>query len=77
MDAHFSGILGWKRNFCPVSRVRGLLCLAPFHFLHFIELLTEVCANQRTRSLIAENLTPPDADAYAVFLKSAPEYKVL
>jgi hypothetical protein len=33
-------------------------------------------AKIRRRGALAEKFTPPDADAYARFLASAPDYKV-
>jgi hypothetical protein len=48
----------------------------PYHFKHFDELLADMGAAIRRRSPLVEKFTPPDADAYARFLASAPDYKV-
>ena len=45
-------------------------------FAHFDELLDDMGATLRRRNPLAENFTPPDADAYARFLASAPDYRV-
>ncbi|MEM6464746.1 MAG: NAD(P)/FAD-dependent oxidoreductase [Pseudomonadota bacterium] len=67
-------MLDWRRNKRPAAQVYGGLCSAPFHFLHFDELLADMGAERRRRHSLAENLTPPNADAYAEFLASTPQY---
>jgi hypothetical protein len=49
--------------------------VAPYHFKHFDELLDDMGATSKRRSALVEKFTPPDADAYARFLASAPNYK--
>ena len=44
--------------------------------VYFDELLDDMGATERRRNPLAEKFTPPDADAYARFLASAPDYKV-
>lgn len=75
MNANIEMMLDWKRNKRPAAQVYGGLCSAPFHFLHFDELLADMGAAVRKRNPIAENMAPPNADAYARFLKSTPQYQ--
>ena len=51
-------------------------CVAPYHFRHFDELLDDIGCKLRRKNPIAENLTPPDAGAYATYLATAPDYQV-
>ena len=60
----------------PAAGVYGGLCVAPYHFKHFDELLADMGAKISRRGALVEKFTPPDADAYARFLASAPDYKV-
>ncbi len=76
MNENIEMMLDWKRNKRPAAQVYGGLCSAPFHFLHFDELLADMGATVRKRNLIAENLAPPNAEAYGRFLKSTPQYTV-
>src|SRR6201996_6563460 len=69
-------MLHFKRAERPAAGVYGGLCGAPYHFKHFDELLADMGATIRRRGALAEKFTPPDADAYARFLASAPDYKV-
>jgi len=68
-------MLHFKRVERPAAGVYGGLCVAPYHFKHFDELLADIGASKRRRNPLAEMFTPPDADAYAQFLASAPDYK--
>ena len=69
-------MLHFKRVERPAAGVYGGLCVAPYHFKHFDELLADMGATIRRRGALAEKFTPPDADAYARFLASTPDYKV-
>ncbi|WP_315701064.1 MULTISPECIES: NAD(P)/FAD-dependent oxidoreductase [unclassified Bradyrhizobium] len=69
-------MLHFKRVERPAAGVYGGLCVAPYHFKHFDELLADIGAAKRRRSPLAEKFAPPDADAYAGFLASAPDYQV-
>src|SRR5712671_6914139 len=69
-------MLHFRRVERPAAGVYGGLCIAPYHFKHFDELLADMGATIRRRSPLIEKFTPPDADAYARFLASAPDYKV-
>ncbi|MBR1139952.1 MULTISPECIES: flavin-containing monooxygenase [Bradyrhizobium] len=68
-------MLRFKRVERPAAGVYGGLCVAPYHFKHFDELLADIGATRRKRSALAEMFTPPDADAYGDFLASAPVYQ--
>jgi dimethylaniline monooxygenase (N-oxide forming) len=70
-------MLHFKRVERPAAGVYGGLCVAPYHYKHFDELLADIGATKRRRGPLAEKFTPPDADAYARFLASAPDYKVV
>ena len=69
-------MLHFKRVERPAAGVYGGLCVAPYHYKHFDELLADIGATKRSRGL-KEMFTPPDADAYADFLASAPAYKAV
>jgi cation diffusion facilitator CzcD-associated flavoprotein CzcO len=68
-------MLHFKRVERPAAGVYGGLCVAPYHYKHFDELLADIGATRRRRNPLAEMFTPPDADAYAQFLASAPDYR--
>jgi hypothetical protein len=69
-------MLHFKRVERPAAGVYGGLCVAPYHYKHFDELLADIGATKRSRGL-KEMFTPPNADAYAGFLASAPAYKAM
>ncbi|WP_040678124.1 flavin-containing monooxygenase [Nitratireductor pacificus] len=75
MNANIEMMLRWKREERPAAGVYGGLCVAPYHFKHFDELIADMGATVRRRNPLAENLSPPNADAYARYLKSAPDYR--
>jgi dimethylaniline monooxygenase (N-oxide forming) len=74
MNASIDTMLHFKRVERPAAGVYGGLCVAPYHFKHFDELLADIGAKTSRRNALAEKFTPPDADAYARFLASAPDY---
>jgi dimethylaniline monooxygenase (N-oxide forming) len=76
MQKNMDMMLHFRRVERPAAGVYGGLCTAPYHFKHFDELLADMGATIRRRSPLAEKFTPPDADAYARFLASAPDYKL-
>jgi hypothetical protein len=76
MQKNIDMMLHFKRVERPAASVYGGLCVAPYHFKHFDELLDDMGATLRRRNPLAEKFTPPDADAYARFLASAPDYRV-
>jgi|GEM_PF-6056800 hypothetical protein len=59
----------------PAASVYGGLCVAPYHYRHFDELMADIGATQTSRNPLAERFLPPDADAYAKYLASAPDYR--
>jgi hypothetical protein len=51
------------------------LCVAPYHFKHFDELMSDIGVSGRRANPLVEKFTPPDAAAYGRFLASAPAYR--
>lgn len=76
MRRNIEMMLHFKRVERPAAGVYGGLCVAPYHFKHFDELLADIGTKKRRRNLLIEKFLPPDADAYAQFLASAPNYHV-
>jgi dimethylaniline monooxygenase (N-oxide forming) len=76
MRENIDMMLRFKRVERPAAGVYGGLCVAPYHFKHFDELLADMGATMTRRGALAEKFTPPDADAYARFLASAPDYQL-
>jgi hypothetical protein len=68
-------MLHFKRVERPAAGVYGGLCVAPYHYRHFDELMADIGAKNQKRGGLAGHFQPPDADAYAKFLASAPEYR--
>ena len=68
-------MLLFKRVERPAAGVYGGLCVAPYHYKHFDELLADIGASKRRRNPFAEMFAPPNADAYATYLASAPAYR--
>src|SRR5438445_5282651 len=77
MRDNIAMMLHFKRVERPAAGVYGGLCVAPYHFKHFDELLADIGTTKRRRSALTEKFTPPDAGAYAQFLASAPDYKAV
>lgn len=75
MNDNIEMMLKWKREERPAAGVYGGLCVAPYHFRHFDELLADIGATKRRRNPLAERFTPPNADAFATYLASAPGYR--
>lgn len=75
MQANMDMMLRFKRTERPAAGVYGGLCVAPYHFKHFDELLDDIGATVTRRGTLVEKFSPPDADAYARFLASAPGYR--
>jgi cation diffusion facilitator CzcD-associated flavoprotein CzcO len=76
MRSNIAMMARFKRIERPAAGVYGGQCVAPYHFRHFDELLSDLGAKTRRRHLLAEMFMPPDADAYGRFLASAPPYQV-
>lgn len=68
-------MLHFKRVERPAAGVYGGLCVAPYHYRHFDELIADIGAKESSRNPLAERFLPPDADAYARYLASAPDYR--
>ena len=77
MHDNIAMMLNFKRVERPAAGVYGGLCVAPYHFKHFDELLADIGTKASRRNPLVEKFTPPDADAYARFLATAPEYKAV
>ncbi|HWL18258.1 MAG TPA: monooxygenase, partial [Bradyrhizobium sp.] len=77
MRANIELMLHFKRVERPAAGVYGGLCVAPYHYKHFDELLADIGAVKRRRNPLAEMFTPPDADAYGQFLASAANYQAV
>lgn len=75
MRDNIAMMLHFKRVERPAAGVYGGLCVAPYHFKHFDELMADIGTSGRRRNPLAEKFTPPDADAYAGFLAAAPDYQ--
>ncbi|MET4800000.1 NAD(P)/FAD-dependent oxidoreductase [Bradyrhizobium sp. LB11.1] len=75
MGDNIEMMLHFKRVERPAAGVYGGLCVAPYHYRHFDELMADIGAKTRKRGGLAGHFLPPDADAYAKFLTSAPEYR--
>ncbi|MGC2778506.1 MAG: hypothetical protein WA418_23030 [Bradyrhizobium sp.] len=67
MSRNIEMMLRFRRVERPAAGVYGGLCVAPYHFKHFGELLDGMGAKTRRRHYLAEKFLPPDADAYAKF----------
>lgn len=76
MRQNIDMMLHWRREERPAAQVYGGLCVAPYHFRHFDELLDDIGTVERRRNPLAERLTPPNADAYGRYLATAPDYRV-
>jgi hypothetical protein len=68
-------MLHFKRIERPAAGVYGGLCVAPYHYRHFDELMADIGAKNQKRGGLAGRFAPPDADAYAKFLATAPDYR--
>lgn len=77
MHDNIAMMLRFKRTERPAAGVYGGLCVAPYHFTHFDELLADIGTRTWRRNPLVEKFTPPDADAYARFLATAPDYKAV
>lgn len=66
-------LLTWKREVYPASSVYNGNCIAPFHYLHFDEILDDIGATVKNTSMFSY----PDAELYGKCLNSAPKYSLL
>ena len=72
MNDEIERLLEWKRKVRPAAMVYGGNCIAPFHHLHFDEILNDVGATETYDSMFGY----PDADKIGQCLESAPKYLV-
>jgi len=78
MQADINMMLDWRRKERPSAKVYGGLCLAPFHYQYFAELLLDMGCTKRTlRNPFKEYLSYPRAHVYGEFVASAPQYKAV
>ncbi len=56
MNNNIEMMLNWKRNEKPSAKVYGGLCVAPYHFKHFDELLDDMGAKKRHRNPMRKTL---------------------
>ena len=75
MQDNIEMMLHFRRVERPAAGVYGGLCVAPYHFKHFDELLADIGVSGRRANPLVEKFTPPDAAAYGRFLASAPAYR--
>jgi len=75
MHDNIAMMLHFKRVERPAAGVYGGLCIAPYHFKHFDELLADIGVSGRRRNPLVEKFTPPDAAAYGRFLAEARDYR--
>ena len=75
MQDNIEMMLHFRRVERPAAGVYGGLCVAPYHFKHFDELLADIGVSGRRANPLVEKFTPPDAAAYGRFLALAPAYR--
>jgi hypothetical protein len=68
-------MLHFKRVERPAAGVYGGLCVAPYHYRHFDELMADIGAKNQKTGGLKGRFQPPDADAYGKFLATAPDYR--
>jgi hypothetical protein len=67
MEANIVELLNWKRKINPAAQVYGGSCIAPFHHLHFDEIMYDIQASIKYKAMVSYS----DADAYGKCLESA------
>ncbi len=72
MRAEIARNLAWRRTARPVATGFGGLCVAPYHFFHFDELLRDIGAKTKPTNPIAAHLLPINPKDYAALLATAP-----
>jgi len=72
MDANIKHLLEWKRKVRPVAKAVHGNSIAPFHYLHFDEILTDVGAKVKNNPWFVR----PDVDKYRKCFESSPKYCV-
>ncbi|CAM9763136.1 unnamed protein product [Ectocarpus sp. 13 AM-2016] len=78
MNANIDKMQKWRREERPAAKEYGGLCVAPFHFRHFDELLKDIGATKQKRANpLVELFVRPNTAAYGEFLASAPQYRAV
>jgi len=72
MRTEIARVLAWKRKTRPAASQFGGLCIAPYHFAHFDELMHDMGVRPTTKNPIAATLLPIDPKAYAVLWSKLP-----
>jgi dimethylaniline monooxygenase (N-oxide forming) len=67
-------MMNWRLNTRPAAADYGGLCVAPFHYRHFDDLLNDMGATRRNTGWLRECFSYPRADAYEACLASTPAY---
>jgi dimethylaniline monooxygenase (N-oxide forming) len=76
MHAEIDRMARWRMHTRPAASDYGGLCVAPFHYRHFDDLLTDMGAARRNTGWLRECFSYPRADAYEACLASTPAYQV-
>lgn len=74
MQADIERMLVWKRKERPVAALYGGLCIAPFHFRHFDQLVTDIGGIPPREAPLGTWLKPLDPVAYGASLRAVPDY---
>jgi len=75
MGSDIARALQWRRKLRPVAAGFGGLCIAPYHFFHFDELLRDMGAKTRPANPLAAYFLPLNPADYANLLATAPAEK--
>ncbi len=65
----------WRKEVRPAAADYGGLCVAPFHYRHFDDLLSDMGATRRNTGWLSECFSYPRADKYEGCLASTPAYR--
>ena len=72
MRAEIARTLDWRRRERPVATAYGGLCIAPYQYAHFDELMADMGARTKPNGVLAAHLAPLSPGAYADLLATAP-----
>jgi len=75
MRSDIARALLWRRKLRPIAAGFSGLCIAPYHFFHFDELLRDMGARTRPKNPIAAYFLPLNPADYATLLATAPAEK--
>jgi hypothetical protein len=76
MEREIERSLAWRRRERPVARLYGGLCIAPYHYRHFDQLLADIGVSAGTGNPVSAYLGPIDPADYGRRLQSAPSYRI-